>query len=149
MSTASIVESIKFTRLPGICEYGKHHDQYQIRWTDPNGLTTANHVFWCSHPICDTSPIRLGTRPEVKLTSWISPAVDFPFPHIATAYFLLTHDPEGRKLPKMVARIGICDQWQDRSAGNVGEPGERRLFTERYFAESGPGVYPAPIQDAP
>jgi hypothetical protein len=138
--TASIIESIRFTRFPGICEYGKQHDQYQIRWTDPTGLHTVHHVYWCPHPICDTSPWRLGFKPEVKLTAWIRP--------IATAYLLLIHDPEGRKLPHMEARVGICDQWQDRSAGNTGEPGEHRLFTERYFAESGPGVYPAPIVDA-
>jgi hypothetical protein len=149
-TAASIIESIKFTRFPGVCEFSDRHSQYQIRWTDPHGIVTAHHVFWCDHPLCDFSQTRwrLSTSPpEVKLTAWIGPDATFRIPHIAAAYLLLTFDREGRKLPQMIARIGICDQWQDRFAGNVGEPGERRLFTERYFAESGPGVYPATIED--
>lgn len=146
--TASIIESITFTRYPGVCENGDRHDRYDISWTDAAGVVTCEHVYWCPHPFCDTEPWRLSVSPPtVKLTSWVGADAAFRIPHLATAYLLLTYDVEGRELPQMVARIGICDQWQDRAAGNIGEPGERRLFTERYFAESGPGVYPALIED--
>lgn len=148
-TASSLVESIRFTRTPGSCENGDRHDCYTITWTDANGVPTREQVYWCPHPFCDTSPWRLSSSPpQVKLTSWIGADASFRIPHIATAYLLLIDDPEGRTLPQMVARIGICDQWQDRSRGNVGEPGERRLFSERYFAESGPGVYPASITTA-
>lgn len=144
-STASLVESIKFTRVPGRCENSDQHDRYEISWTDLDGKRDTSHVYWCPHPFCDTTSWRLSTAPYVLLTRWVGPDTEFRIPHIATAYLLLIADPEGRRFEQVVARVGICDQWQDRAAGNIGEPGERRLFTERYFAESGPGVYPAPI----
>lgn len=138
-TTSSIVESIGFYRVPGTCEHGGHHHLYRITWTNLDGLDKSGQVYWCDHPFCDTSPFRLGAWPEVKLTAWVQP--------VANAYLLATFDPEGRTLPKMVARVGIVDQWQSREFGNYGEDWERRLFTERYFAESGPGVYPATIID--
>jgi hypothetical protein len=64
---------------------------------------------------------------------------------VAVAYLLLVFPLDA--LPRIEARIGICDQWRDRQAGNVALPGEdHKLFTDRYFAEAGPGVYPAPIE---
>lgn len=143
-TTASIVESIKFTRRPGSCEFGNRHDGYTIAWTRPDGTRVSHATYWCPHPLCGMSSTRWRmstSRPEVQLTEWI-PSVPNA---VAVAYLLVIYPPGA--LPYMEARIGICDQWEDRRAGNIGDPDERRLFTQRYFAESGPGVYSAPICD--
>lgn len=141
-TTASLVESIRFTRTPGTCEWRGHHDRWEITWGEGRDDQRA-HVYWCDHPVCDLGETRwrlLDSPPEVKLTQWIPPGG-----LVAVAYLLLVFPRDA--LPRMEARIGICDQWQDRQFGNYGSDAERRLFTERYFAESGPGVYPATIVD--
>lgn len=147
-TAASMIESIKFVRIPGACDRGPRHDRYEIRWVDPAGGQHINHVYWCRHPLCAAastlwlSPLR---APRVCLTSWI--------PHIpnaaAVAYLLATARVEdGCIVPEMQARVGICSQWEDLRAGNIYSPtGERKLFTQRYFGESGPGVYSAEIVD--
>lgn len=138
--TAGIVESIHFTKTPGTCEHGGDHSKYSIHWTEP-GWNKEVFTYWCDHPICEAGVTRwrlLPSPPEVKLTKWIpSP------PAAAVAYLLLAFPVDA--LPRMEARIGIVSQWQDPTFGNYGEDNEMKLFTERYFAESGPGVYPAPI----
>lgn len=139
-SHASIIESIAFTREQGTCDYGDHHDLYRIKWTQADGEVNGEHVYWCPHPLCDTSRWHIGRQIRVMLTAWI--------PGVGYAYLLLVEDPDGLRLPHMEARIGIQDQWQSAQYGNYGEDWERRLFTERYFAESGLGVYRAHIVDA-
>lgn len=144
-TSASLIESISFSRQPGICEFfGAHHDRWSIQWFDPHlDANRANHVYWCDHPLCGTGATRWRLRdspPEVKLIAWIP-----TMPAVAVAYLLLVFPLE--EFPHMEARIGIRDQWQDHDLGNLGNPNREpgRQFTERYFAESGPGVYPAPI----
>lgn len=145
-TAASLIESISFDRIPGPCKYNAQHHRYGIGWHTPAGLKTCRHIWWCSHPLCEQGETRwrLSTCPaEVKLTQWIPCAGKDT---IAVAYLLIIF-PVDRQ-PHMEARIGICDQWENRRYGNLGNPDERRLFTQRYFAESGPGVYPATIREA-
>ncbi|MBX9918853.1 MAG: hypothetical protein K2Y33_03310 [Mycolicibacterium frederiksbergense] len=145
-STAGMVESITFTREPGSCEHGDQHDRYEISWTRPDGTREAHHVHWCPAPLCDESPWHFPSTPLVKLTAWVSGRPNI-YDAVATAYLLaITEVRDGQVVAEMQARIGICDQWKDRSHGNYAEPDEEpKLFTERYFAESGPGIYPAHI----
>lgn len=138
--TASIVESISFDRTPGPCKYNAAHHRYGIMWHTPAGLKTCAHAWWCSHPLCEQGETRwrLSTSPpEVKLTQWIPHFPNFA----AVAYLLIVFPLRGQ--PRIEARIGIPSQWEDPVRGNVGE--DHRLFTQRYYGESGPGVYPATI----
>ena len=78
------------------------------------------------------------------LSDWIRPTRGGPA--VAAAYLLQIDEP----YPHLVARISMCAQWQHRARGDgVGahKVGAHKigLFIERSFAESGPGVYPAPI----
>lgn len=149
-TSASIIESIKFTRRPGSCEHCDRHDSYTIGWTSLDGTRVTHGVYWCPHPLCSDgdSPWRSAGTPYVKLTEWIIPGGGWP--PIATAYLLvITGVRDQRVVTEIQARIGICSQWKDPSSGNFAEPDEEpKLFTQRYFAESGPGVYPATIEDA-
>lgn len=149
-SPESVIESIRFARsgtTVGPPCGGRH--RYTITWAhcgEPGG-PPRRWVDWCDHPLCpfEESRWRLRDSPaEVKLTAWV-PA---PGRSIAVAYLLVVYPLDA--LPRMEARIGICDQWEDRRYGNgAAERDPRRLFSQRYFAESGPGIYPAHIVDVP
>lgn len=149
--TAGIVESIRFIREPGECELpGARHDKWIIQWSDSNG-THSNHTYWCDHPCCDMSDQQwhlMRHLMTVKLTAWI-----LGYGCHLVAYYLIeqpinNHDDSPFPyLPRMVARIGIGSQWEDPIFGNLSPVnGERSLFTQRYFAIEGPGVYPAEIE---
>lgn len=150
-SPESVIESIRFTRTRMAVDCPLY--RYDITWAGRGefGLHPKSTV-WCDNWLC---PLEGGiggtrwrmqgdTRPEVKLTAW----VPRPGNALAVAYLLLVYGPDA--LPRMEARVEIRSQWKDFSVGNREEPGEpRRLFSQRYFDESGPGIYPAHIVDIP
>lgn len=135
--SAGIVESVQATRLLRPCDHGHSCYTYWLSWTEPEGQREERTVTYCAHPLCDTSPWQLPPiRPQVLLAAWV-PKQTWTRASVATAY-LLTIPGTNR----VEARIGIRSQWDDAQFGN----GDG-LFTERYFAESGSGVYPLPITD--
>jgi hypothetical protein len=144
VSTASIVESVRlsFFKPQIFC----HARVYRIAWTDPDGTEQLKAKTWCG--VCDAFRA-FGNG--LILHAWLpSPEYIRAIPrtlyppiqnHVATAYILMTNDG-------LQGRIGICDQWEDRAAGNVGPVGGPfKLLTERYWGESGPGVYPVPVHE--
>jgi hypothetical protein len=135
--SASVIESVRATRMLCPCDHGHNCYTYWLSWTEPDGEPEERTVTHCPHPLCDTSPWQLPPiRPHVLLTAWIPKASWGQSSRIAA--YLLTIPGTDR----VVARIGICAQWEDRQRGNG-----HGLFTERYFGESGPGIYPVPIED--
>lgn len=135
-----MIESIRFTRHP----VGEpcHAIRLGIHWTDPDGQGNASFRDWCA--ACDIDiPGIFGTYDfAVAHSEWLGPNHEF------LAYILVVpHEHERGTGFKLEARIGVSSQWQDPRAGNVEEEGASwKSFTERYFAESGPGIYPAPIE---
>jgi hypothetical protein len=125
---------------PEICTYA---ELYRIEWTAPDGLDHVHQHLWCRH--CSTWNV-LPDRTHLILTAWL-PTVGRS---VAVAYVVMVPQPPSAGWHwEPQGRIGICSQWQDPVYGNVGEPGEHRVFSKRYFAESGPGVYPVPIVSNP
>lgn len=152
-SIESMVESVKITRTPHKCidsetGYVQHEGAYgyTLHWTEPDGKDHGQQSYYCPHPICDRRPLLLRhPRTHIVDSAWL-PKASFSLTTVATVYILVI-DGEDPLLPEVVGRIGICSQWDDPVSGNYGAPGERRLFSQRYWAESGPGVYPVPIED--
>jgi hypothetical protein len=143
VSVASVVESVHLSFFkPQIFCHARH---YRIEWTDPDGRRAQVAKLWCG--VCD--PFRAFGN-ELILHAWL-PSPEYvraktrtPYPPpeiVATAYILMTNDGA-------VGRIGICDQWEDRQAGNKGPVGGPfKLLTERYWGESGPGIYAIPVHE--
>jgi hypothetical protein len=143
VSVASVIESVhlSFFKPQVFC----HARVYRINWTDPDGTPQLKVKTWCG--VCDAFR-DFGN--ELILHAWL-PSPEYAkaearTPHppksiVATAYILLTNDG-------LQGRIGICDQWEDRAAGNRGPVGGPfKLLTERYWGESGPGIYPVPVHE--
>ena len=134
-----MIESIRFTRhlVGSPC----HAIRLGIHWTEPNGLRTATFNDWCS--ACDLPGMFETYDAAVAHSEWLGPA------HELLAYILVVpHEHENGTVFKLEARIGVATQWRDPQAGNIEEEGAPwNSFTERYYAESGPGIYPAPIEE--
>lgn len=145
--------------ITGCSDAAQHErERYTIRWRDTDGGESSTWTENCWHPICDDSPwIFLmeeaeGTvRPRVLVDEWIRPNLRAAYlpgggrNAVAVAYVLLLRTWRKDHIHhEIVARIGIPDQWEDPQYGNNRD----ELFSRRYYAHEGPGVYPADFSEA-
>lgn len=147
-SPESIIESIKMTRQRKM-EMGCSEETFRVTWTAPDGEDNEETRVLCFLCGMDTAPRH---RPWLMLASYVPwRGVTASAPLVAYMLAVPTQDSEtGEDTWTMEGRIGIRSQWKDPMRGNQDiERPYPELATDWVFGESGPGVYPCPIEELP